>query len=275
MRGPRLTLVPVLLPPTLAVGVFIASTMVITASLVAAGALFAPTILAAQEAQNAQDTQDAEEVPPPATEPAEETASAPAQGAVLSDGDILTDGDRLASDGTSPSAAAGAIVSSEPSDLAGVWLLNEEESETLIEKVLAARPPDSMRGGDLGEARQQRAAERGRMRQRAQGLFEIQIEQQPDQVTIRYDNGRERVLYTDGRPSAAEPQLDFQEVQAAWEDGALVIRIKTSHGEPLERWQLSATGAKLRVTTEMGDGERIPHVSVTRVYDPKPETPQG
>lgn len=188
-------------------------------------------------------------------------------------------------------AAHGGETDELPVDLTGSWEVNEELSEDPQEKMRASF---GGRGGGLGGGRRGggfgEPGGRGGMggpgggRGRGQGAAggqggesggwtspgaeRLEISQEEDSVTIRYNDDRERVLYTDGREVEEQTWRGLVAVRSEWKKkGRLVVKRETHDGpETTETFTLTDDGEQMRVEVRVQTG-RGPTFEFVRVYD--------
>jgi hypothetical protein len=178
----------------------------------------------------------------------------------------------------------------EPPDLGGTWTLNERLSEDPREKMREARGGPSGggmgggrgRGGGMGggmgggrempEGMDPEAMKR-RMQEAARASRTLMIAHEEPRLTIRFADGRERTLYTDGRKQTRESDFGDLETRAKWKkDGRLKVEATNEQGRKInEIYRCSSGEGRLYVTITMkGDG-RMPDVTFDRVYDRAPD----
>ncbi|HEY7112897.1 MAG TPA: hypothetical protein VIA45_08190 [Thermoanaerobaculia bacterium] len=120
------------------------------------------------------------------------------------------------------------------------------------------------RGGGSGDSGQGPAALEGRET--------LVIKHADPQLTITDANGRERVLYTDGRKTEEERSYGgTTKVQAVWKDGHVEVTSQSEKGPKItQSYAVSADGSQLTVTTQI-DGRR--KLTIHSVYDAVHEQP--
>jgi len=171
-------------------------------------------------------------------------------------------------------------LAAERPDFSGSWKLNEELSENPRDKMMeqmknrgpaGGLPPgggDSRRGGEgMGSGGRDGMQERFKaMNERIQS---IEIAHQDPQLDLRFADGRERTIYTDGRAIEDDFEGGIFEAKGKWKGGSrVVVKAESTYGGKItETYELSEDGQQLYVTTKMeGDGRR-PSITFRRVYD--------
>jgi len=200
-------------------------------------------------------------------------------------------------------AAGASADSTDKPNLSGSWTLNERLSENPRDKM---RETMQQRGGDMGRGMSGGTGGRGggmgggmgggkggrgggvggadgmdpdamrrRMEQLMRAAQSMVINHAEPTLSIRYDDGSERVIYTDGRVQEREGGIGYVETKAKWKkDGRLVVKATTEQGRRVkEIFQHSSGESRLYVTIELESDGRMPEVSFQRVYDLATEDP--
>jgi hypothetical protein len=116
--------------------------------------------------------------------------------------------------------------------------------------------PGGMAGRPDPEAMQQR------MRDLNLSADHIEIMHEEPLITIRYADGRERLLYTDGREQQADTKVKWKK------RGKLVVKSTTELGRNItERYELAMEGRQLLLVTSVDGDDRAPSFKFTRVDD--------
>ena len=153
--------------------------------------------------------------------------------------------------------------------LSGTWLINQEESETMREKI-----GEMLQQQDLNpraRSRWERVQTRGRMSLQNQPFGRLKIDHAEPRVAIEYRSGRLRELYTDGRELEPDEAVGETAVTVTWQGPRLIVDAETVRGRVTEFWDLSDDGERLFVTTQAEMGERFEGpVTFRRVYDREP-----
>ncbi len=157
--------------------------------------------------------------------------------------------------------------------LSGTWLLNEPQSETLREVMREAMVAQS--DNPRMRERMERAAMRERASLRVGAFSKLVVEASEEVVSVRYNNGQTRELYTDGRELPAFEGYGIRASTAGWVNGLLVVENESMRGNRVETWTPSDNGQRLFVVTEVDGGERYGEISFRRIYDREPEAPTG
>jgi hypothetical protein len=94
------------------------------------------------------------------------------------------------------------------------------------------------------------------------------------QLTIRYGDGRERVLWTDGRdPGPPDPSVELPVAapllaRASWDRQKLTVHGESPRGGKVtEVYELVADGKRLFVDVTTAGNGRMPKMTIRRVYD--------
>ncbi len=111
------------------------------------------------------------------------------------------------------------------------------------------------------------------MKQRFETLeesrWQIQITQGEDDVTLRFGDGEEIRLPTNGKATRVETPRGSSEMSARWKkNGRLVIKNEISRQNSIETYQLGAEGKLLTVVTEVDLG-RLGWVTYRWLYRPR------
>ena len=177
-----------------------------------------------------------------------------------------------------------------PPDLGGTWQLNQELSDDVAAQMRDAinRQRYSSRGdmtpgagGAATRAGRENAGgsrERSAMRQRladlSRGVETLVIASGENRLSIRYADGRERVLDTTGEKVKRETRQGEITSRARWKKkGRLEVSTWTERGaEIVQTFQLEKSTGRLLIDTVMRGGPST-EVSFKRVYDLAPEEP--
>lgn len=177
-------------------------------------------------------------------------------------------------------------LAAERPDFSGTWKLNKELSENPRDKLMeqrknreygGGRPPDggdvARGGGGLGRGGTGEGVGRDGIQERLKAMTEriqsIEIDHREPQLELRFADGHERTIYTDGRTSEDDFESGIFEAKGKWKSGSQVfVKAESSYGGKLtETYELSENGQQLYVTTKIeGDGRR-PNLTFRRVYD--------
>ena len=105
-------------------------------------------------------------------------------------------------------------------------------------------------------------------------LAHLTIVHADPQLTIRYRDGRERVLWTDGRdPGPPDPNVELPvaaplEARASWDREKLTVHGESPRGGKVtEVYELVADGKRLLVDVTTEGNGRMPKMTIRRVYD--------
>lgn len=159
-------------------------------------------------------------------------------------------------------------------DFTGLWTLDEKASDDPVEKWREAvenQERRTVRGGRPripDELTQTGERPEDRLRALVEGVEELNIDHEGDLLRVRYKNGRERLLYTDGRELGAELENGLLDAKATWKKGTIVVKGESARGgRRTEVFELSEDGKELTVTVTLaGRGARAPTVTFRRVY---------
>lgn len=175
-------------------------------------------------------------------------------------------------------------LAAERPDFSGSWKLNEQLSENPRDKMMEQRKkryPDAgssgrdgagmgdggMRGDGKGSGGRDGTQER--IKAMAERIQSIEIAHRDPQMDLRFADGREWTVFTDGRAIEDDFEGGIFEAKARWKGGSqVVVKAESTYGGKLtETYELSENGQQLYVTTKMeGDGRR-PNITFRRVYD--------
>jgi VWFA-related protein len=159
-----------------------------------------------------------------------------------------------------------------PLDLiGGVWVQNEDESDDLMEVLAEARqgapsapaPPAGVTLGALARRSDRDSPEEREQKRLARGLLVLRIEVSGAELSIRNGNREARRVFTDGRQ--ADDGL-FGRARAGVQGEALVVETEGETWMRRETFQLSSSGRRLEVTTEVDRGD-APSYRLFTVYD--------
>lgn len=97
----------------------------------------------------------------------------------------------------------------------------------------------------------------------------IEIAHQDPLLHLRFADGRERTIYTDGRTVEDDFESGIFEAKGKWKgDSQVVVKAESTYGGKLtETYELSVDGQQLTVTTKMGGDGRRPNLTFRRVYE--------
>jgi hypothetical protein len=187
--------------------------------------------------------------------------------------------------------AAGAADSAGQPDFSGSWRINQFMSEDPMEKMRESMQERMRsagmgskgggmggmgggsgggmgRGGGMGSkgggmgGRPDPEAMQQRIRDLNLSADHIEIMHEEPLLTIRYADGRERRLYTDGREQQADTKVKWKK------RGKLVVNSTTELGRHItERYELAMEGRQLLLVTSIDGDDRAPSFKFTRVYD--------
>lgn len=174
----------------------------------------------------------------------------------------------------SPLIAVGAT---EPGALAeafnGHWVINEElsdDSDRQVEKAIKAG------GGKVSRGKKTKGRYRGGPVE--QKLYdhlsydeELHFSYQNPEFILRYDDGFERVFYSDGRSQVVSTSRRTTPVDfsfAGWEGEVLYVESKPlDAGYILETFTLINGGSQLQVQLQLEPASFLAPIRITRVYD--------
>lgn len=168
-------------------------------------------------------------------------------------------------------------------DFSGTWLLNEELSDDLEEKLAEMRSQAGRGGGARGGGRGRGGrgggrggGEDGQGRAAAiqRGAERLTITQQESSMSITDGSDRQRTVTLDGEPTAVPtPRGDEIEISAEWKRGDRLewTIARPERPEVTELYELIAEGERLYVTVNFEGGDRRPALKFRRVYEREEE----
>jgi hypothetical protein len=175
-------------------------------------------------------------------------------------------------------------------DFSGTWQLNRQLSDDpakiLRQEMERRRAAGTMggagaRGGSMGGRAGSMGGPGGvgspedplaaaeRLERVNRGAETIVIEQRGQEIRIRYADGRDRLLVTDGKKHLRESGIGDLQTKAKWKGGdKLLVKSKTEQGRQItETYEYSPHGTRLHVKVTVdgiGDG---PSLRFERVYE--------
>jgi hypothetical protein len=154
-------------------------------------------------------------------------------------------------------AVAGPTPAEEPPDLSGLWHLPEKAQEELKAQVEASVGPDKSRGGGSSKARftllgrggsnteLQRMQLRSLLLGQVTGFEDLEIEQEPDEITLARGNDSLR-SFSFSRERTRETELgDKTKTQASWKDRQLILKETGKDLSIVEAFTLLPGGSRL------------------------------
>jgi hypothetical protein len=133
-------------------------------------------------------------------------------------------------------------------------------------------------GGPGGPGDDDRRPSAENFHQIGEELAEIAIVHRDPQLTIRYADGRQEVLWTDDReppppdPDSALPLAAPLDPRAKWKGDRLEVHGENALGAKVtEVYELVADGQRLLVNVTTEGDERMPKLTLQRVYDVDPD----
>ena len=175
-------------------------------------------------------------------------------------------------------------------DFTGSWQLDENLSEDPLAEMSHAM--DEQRramemagdqggmGGGMGSGpvRVDDTLERERMERRldelGKRLEEMSVTHEGDKLIVRYADGHERILYTDGKKHYRESGIGDLETRTKWKGHReIVVKATLENGHKVtETWELGPDDGMLYVKTSMKGHGGEPTVDFKQVY--KPASPE-
>ena len=133
-------------------------------------------------------------------------------------------------------------------------------------------------GGGMGSGRVpvDDTLERERMERRldelGKRLQEMSVTHEDDKLTVRYADGHERILFTDGKKHYRESGIGDLETRTKWKGNReIVVKATLEDGRKItETWELGPDGGSLHVKTSMKGRGGEPSFDFKRVYKPAP-----
>ena len=171
--------------------------------------------------------------------------------------------------------------------LAGIWRLNQEESDDPAKKLQQARGSDRGSGsgrrggvgmgggmgghggyGGRGPGDTQSDADRAKMHQFLEPSRELGIAQKEPEIDVAEDADRKLALYTDNRKIAKSKDQTHQEFAAKWEEFRLIAEGQDPRGKKYQRsYEVLEGNQQLRETLLVKFGRNDTEISIRYVYD--------
>jgi hypothetical protein len=183
-----------------------------------------------------------------------------------------------------PAAAADRV------DFTGTWLLDEDRSDDPVSKMNetmderqrlmhvsegqgpmtgGGMPPPGAMGGGRDEGEPDREKIRERLEKLNERFAMMTVTHEGEKLIVRYADGHERVMITDGKKHYREAGIGDLETRTKWKsDGVLIVKATAENGRKItETWELAPGGGFLHIKVSMKGHGWQPPINFTRVYE--------